>query len=199
MQMHITVFPFRASLSSVEYRDVLTRQGTFTELFVTGYGYSNRTGDPKLPVYHRLIEIPLNAGFEISVRNTQVREVDLSAENITNKIIPAQEPVSKHITDPNEIPFRFNSQTYLRNEYLGGPLITVTPIGMMRGVRIARLDIDPVWYNPVTNKLEVYFDFEAIITFKGGDVQATIELKKKYQSSGFENLFRAFPNHQSLP
>lgn len=190
---------FRINLSSIQFRDILTKQGHFTEFFVQGYGNSNNIGDPKLPVYHKLIEVPLHAKFEITLKNISYIEYDFSSEDITNKIIPAQAPVSKHITDPNQVPFLFNIQTYQKNEYLGGPLVLVTPVGIMRAVNLARLDIAPVWYNPVTNKILVFSSFEATITFKEADVQATLQLKKKNWSPCFEKSYHLLPNYQSFP
>ena len=57
---------FTIQLSSVSYRDIQTSIGSFTELYIEGYGFSNVVGDPKLPVYHKLIESPLNSSFNIT-------------------------------------------------------------------------------------------------------------------------------------
>jgi hypothetical protein len=190
---------FRINLSSIQFRDVLTKQGAFTEFFVPGYGNSNSIGDPRLPVYHRLIEVPLHSNIEILFSNISYIEYDLSAQDIAHKIIPAQAPLSKQVTDPNQVPFIYNIQTYQKNEYLGGPLASVTPVGIMRAVNLARLDISPVWYNPVTNKILVFSSFEAKITFRNADISATLDLKKKNGSPCFEQAYHLLPNYQPFP
>jgi hypothetical protein len=192
-------FSFRTTLSGIQFRDILTKEGPFTEFYVRGFGNSNSIGDPKLPVCHKMIEVPLHAKIEITLKNVSCTEYDLSSQTITNKIIPAQPPVSKQITDPNQGSFIYNLQTYLKNEYLGGPLVTVTPVGIMRAVNLARLDIAPVWYNPVTNKIMVFYAFDATITFRFAEVQATNDLKKKNWSPAFEHAYQVLPNYQSLP
>src|ERR1035437_1180636 len=111
---------FSASLSTIQYRNVQTKLGPFNEIFVQGYGYSNTVGDPKLPVFHKLIEIPLNASFSIQITNEKYQEYDLSSFGINDRLIPAQAPVSKNITDPNQIPFVLNAITYQMNQWLGG-------------------------------------------------------------------------------
>src|SRR5664280_592298 len=135
-----------ATLAAIRYREVQTKSGLFHELFVQGYGYSNLVGDPKLPVYHRLIDVPLKAGFSIRITNEKYQEFDLSSFGINDPVIPAQAPLSKNSTDPAQVPFVLNAATYQENKWLGSPLINITSIGILRSLNLARLDISPVWY-----------------------------------------------------
>lgn len=186
-----------ANLSSVQFRNIQTTQGAFTELFVTGYGYSNTVGDPKLPVARKLMEVPLNASFTVQITKEQFREYDLGSVGISNRIIPAQAPVSKHITDPGQIPFIFNAATYQVNQWLGSPLIRVSPVGVLRSLNLGRLEISPVQYNPVTGKIRVYELLEATIFFTNSDIPATLSMKQKTYSPYFNNLYNLIPNYQS--
>jgi len=169
---------FTSSVSAIQYREVQTKLGAFNELFVQGYGYSNGIGDPKLPVFHKLIEIPLHAGFSIQIKNEKYQEYDLRSIGINYPVIPSQASVSKNITDPSLIPFVQNAATYQLNSWLGGPLVSVTPQGILRSLNLAQLDISPVWYNPVTGKLRVYEQLEVTVTFTNADLQATIQLNR---------------------
>ncbi|MCX6250088.1 MAG: C25 family cysteine peptidase [Bacteroidetes bacterium] len=190
---------FTTTISAVQFRDVQTKQGLFTELFIQGYGNSNTVGDPKLPVFHRLVEIPLNSTIEITFSNVSYSEYDLATEGISNKIIPAQAPVSKNIIDPDKIPFIYNAETYQKNEFLGQPLATVKYVGIMRSVNLARLDVSPILYNPVTKKIRVFSSFDVIIHFKNGNLNATLDLKTKHWSPYFENSYQMLANYKSLP
>ncbi len=188
---------FTQTLSAIQFREIQTRLGSFTEFNVQGFGYSNRVGDPKLPVYHKLIEVPLNCTFEITYSYLTEKEFDLAAEGISTQLIPAQAPLSKNITDPDQVPFVYNTAAYQKNDFSGQPLVTVTPVGILRAANIARLDISPVSYNPVTGKIKVYLGFEATITFKNGNVPATLQMKKKYGSSFFMNNYNQIPNFKA--
>jgi hypothetical protein len=190
---------FSASLSSIQYRNVQTKLGPFNEVFVKGYGYSNTLGDPKLPVFHKLIEIPLNAGFSIQVTQEKYKEYDLFSIGINDRIIPAQAPVSKNITDPTQIPFVINTATYQMNQWLGGPLVKITPVGILRSLNLARIDISPVWYNPVTGKLRVYEQLDVTVFFTNANVPATIQLKRQTYSPYFPNLYAGIVNYKQMP
>jgi hypothetical protein len=193
------VLSLSVSLSSLQYRNVQTKLGPFSEIFVQGYGYGNTAGDPKLPVFHKLIEVPLNANFSIQIKREIYHEYDLSSFGINDRIIPAQAPLSKNITDANQIPFILNAATYQMNQWLGSPLVKITPVGILRSLNLARLDISPVWYNPVTGKLRVYELLEVNVLFTNADVSATIQLKKQTYSPYFSNLNSLVSNYKLIP
>jgi hypothetical protein len=190
---------FTASLSSIQYREVQTKLGPFNELFVQGYGFSNSVGDPKLPVFRKLIEVPLHATCTIQVTNEKYQEYDLQSLGISYSLIPAQAPVSKHITDPDQILFVYNAVTYQLNQWTGGPLVTIVPVGMLRSLNMARIDISPVWYNPVSRKLRVYEQMDVTINFANADIPATLRMKGETWSPYFPNLYSGIVNYKKAP
>jgi hypothetical protein len=190
---------FTANLSSIQYRDILTSQGTFTELFVPGYGYANTVGDPKLPVARKLLEVPLQSSFSINITREQYKEYDLGSVGINHQLIPAQAPVSKNITDPNQIPFVFNAASYQLNQWLGEPLVKISPVGILRSLNLGRLEISPVQYNPVTGKIRVYEILEVTVYFNNANIPATISLKKNTYSPYFNNLYNLVSNYRPIP
>jgi len=189
---------FTSEVSALQYRDVETRSGTFTEIFVEGCGFNNEVGDPQLPVYHKLIEVPVGAEFEIVITKMGYADYDLGAYGINHSIMPAQASLSKGITDPAKIPFKYNARTYRLNQFLGGPLVQVIPVGFMRAVRLARIDLAPVQYNPVTKTLRIYEKIEATVIFKNADIPATLQMKQQKHSFYFDNLYRLLGNYKPL-
>jgi len=189
---------FKNQISSIQFRDVRTKLGDFTELFVMGYGYSSEVGDPKLPVNRKLIEIPMDGTIEVRIINTEFTDYSLAGSGINFQIIPQQAPVSKAITDPEEIPFVINAKSYRKNEFLGGPLVSVTPVGAMRAVNLARLDIAPVQYNPVTGILRIYESIEVKILFPNGSEQAAVARKQALFSPFFDNIYNLLANYKGL-
>jgi len=202
-QLHITNNSFQKlvftnDVSSMLFRDVQTNLGLFTELYISGYGASSLIGDPKLPVNCRLIEVPVNATPEVLVTRAEYADYTFAELGINYPVIPLQAPVSKEITDPDEIPFVINAESYQKNEFLGAPLVTVTPAGTMRAVTMANLNIAPVQYNPVTGTLRIYQTIEATITFSNGNEQASIAKKQALFSPYFENAYNQLANYKPL-
>ncbi|MCX6245522.1 MAG: C25 family cysteine peptidase [Bacteroidetes bacterium] len=190
---------FTSTIASVQYREVQTKLGLFSELFVPGFGSGNTVGDPKLPVIRKLIEVPVNATCVVQITNEKYKEYDLISAGINYPVIPAQAPLSKNITDPNQVPFVYNAATYQLNQWTGGPLATVTPVGTLRSLNLARIDVCPVWYNPVSGKLRVYEELEVTIRFDNADIAATLQMKGKSWSPYFPNLYSSVVNYQDAP
>lgn len=189
---------FTSDVSTILFRDIQTKLGEFTELYIPGYGYSNIVGDPSLPVARKLIEIPLNAAPEITVTHAEYAEFTLAELGINFQIIPLQASVSKEITDPAEIPFVINAESYLMNAFTGTPLVSLSPAGTMRAVTMSSLNIAPVQYNPASGILRIYHTVVATVSFTNGSEQASILRKQALFSPYFENAYAQLANYKPL-
>ena len=182
------------TLSQFGTADIKTDAGTFSTLTAEGYGFSEGIGNPNVPVLKKLIEVPLGSGFNVRILNQEVKEFDLKDFNIFNPLMPTQAPLSKSIKDPSKVKIDFNTAVYQTNDFYKKELVTVTPVGIMRGVNMARLEIAPVEYNPVTGKIRVYDNLEVEITFDGARVSQTVAMKNRTWSPYYEGIYRSLVN-----
>ncbi|MCD4730136.1 MAG: T9SS type A sorting domain-containing protein [Bacteroidales bacterium] len=185
-------------VSDIRFVRVKTNEGIFTLLNVKEYGYRLNVGEPKLPVIKKLIEVPIGATFEIKILSKTTKEINLSDFDISDFVIPAQPPLSKSIDNPEDIEFIYNKAAYQVNDYVGSELVNVVDLGVMRGVRLARVEISPILYNPVQNKLKVFDNIEVQIEFKGGNKAATIQQKENYFSPFFQSIYKQVFNYKPL-
>ena len=181
--------------SNIKSLNVVTSVGNFSELSIEGYGSSNTIGEPKLPVLKQLIEVPIGADFDIQIVNYTIKDYNLKDLGIYNSIMPAQGPISKS-GDPSKITFKYNKSVYNTKSFLNRSLVEVIPEGIMRGVRLARLEVSPVLYNPVDNSIRIYENLEVKITYKNSDLSETARLKENTYSPFFEGTFGPVVNHQ---
>ena len=188
---------FTNSLSGAKSIEVRTKKGMFNELLIPGYGGTNIIGEPKLPVMRKLIEIPLEADVEVKVVNYEVEEYNLADFGITHPLIPAQPPIPTN-KNPNEVEFQYNLSAYQVDEYTEQKLVSVDILGIMRGIRIGRLNIAPIQYNPVKNKIKVFNNIEVEIQFIGTDIVKTELLKKSTYSPYFERIYHQIVNYKAL-
>ena len=192
------IISFENHLGEMNAFAVQTKAGGFTEISIPGYGSSTDEGNPKLPVLRQLLEVPYGAGFDISYTNIETRMLKLNSFDIYHPIFPAQPPIPKNIENPDELEFVVNQATYSQNAFYGQELVTVTDEGFLRGLRLARLEISPIKYNPVTGELLVITGFTCEINFRGGNLSLTEFEKNRVFSPYFEANFRQLINH-SVP
>src|SRR5690349_24514383 len=58
-------FQSKVQTQNMKVLDITTKIGNFSELAIDGFGSSNIIGEPKLPVFKQLIEVPVGADFDI--------------------------------------------------------------------------------------------------------------------------------------
>ncbi|MBN1340902.1 MAG: T9SS type A sorting domain-containing protein [Bacteroidales bacterium] len=189
---------FNSFIESLTSHPVKAGEDIFTLLHIEGYGHSTMEGEPRLPVLKRLIEVPLGSGFSITIINAKWVEIDLAGNGIYDLVLPAQPPLSKNIDNPEDVEFIYHKDSYLQDQYLGSDPVTIVELGIMRGVRLARLEIAPATYNPVRNKIRVCSELEVEISFTGADMQATLNSKQEFFSPFFEGIYGMLLNYKNI-
>ena len=187
-------------VNNVAYIDVQLEKmtkGENVELLVTGYGNSFNIGNPDLPVLNRLIEIPLDAEVEVNVLGYNEVIVNLDDYDINKIIAPAQASVSKS-ADLDKLPYVKNDLVYEKDAWFSNPIARIHESGTMRGVRIGRLEINPLAYNPVTGELKIYNDLKIEVSFKNANISKTDNNKKRFYSPAFTGIMSGLLNYNSV-
>lgn len=159
-------------------------QGRFLSLAIDGYATVGEIGSPALPAYIKIIELPQGAEPVVEMLRDKVEIVDLSAHGEKVPLFPRQASVSKGSKPAPD--FAYNRLAYTAKGYQGQELVRVEMMGESRGVRLAKLIVSPVEYEPSQNRLRVHTDIAFEIRFEGADYDATQAKKRRYQSKGFQ-------------
>jgi hypothetical protein len=165
----------------------------FTNLEMQGMTKSYDIGNPDLPVFTKLIEVPETGDISIEVSHKNIREIDLALWGYPYEVFPSQPSRSKKVQGQSER-LILNKQTYSLDEFYGQDLISVERIGVMRGRSIARLQISPFSYNPITNTL---FEVENVQFNLAFEIPIH-QQKMAYQSPSFEMHFSKLANRSSF-
>ncbi len=182
-------FEVRFRVGELNINEVKTKGGAFDELSIEGYGFTNRLGEPKLPVVSKLVAVPLEATISFDVLQRDYQSLDAERSQLTNRIIPAQRSVSKS-EDPALVPFELKESAYSLDTFTDNEMFRVEEIGIMRGVRIFQIYYEPVRYNPITGELQVSNDVLVRVDFTGSDFAATEALLARTTSWEFNQLYR---------
>jgi PKD repeat protein len=187
---------FSSAVSELGTMEVSTPEGLFTVLSVAGFGLRNRIGEPALPVYRQLVEVPFDASFKIKILKQHFQDIDLTEAGIGKPVMPAQPPMSKS-DDPTKVHFAYEKRIYTADKTIEDAFVTITPVGVMRALNLARIEISPVQYNPVQKKLRVYDLLEIEIVFENADIAKTIGLKQAKASPYFNSMYQVVGNYKT--
>jgi len=184
------------NFNEIKTFDIETDKGVFTDLYIDNSYFSGNIGEPKLPAIKNLIEIPFGADVKIKNITYDVREYKLLDLGIDNQIYPVQPSPRKDFSS-NNIEIKFNEKLYQINKFNNNELVKTEVLGVLRGVRIARLEISPISYNPGKGIIRVFNNIEIELDFQGGDVSLTENKKASTFSPYFEVVYNKLLNHKT--
>lgn len=152
---------FRLSVNdfSTEFIDVNGR--SFERLSLASNGHTAEYGKAELPVVSFYVAVPQGADVDFSYDTSEY--MILRDYNIYPSQPP--KPETQGFVDP---PFTINESFYSLDEYYPGSIVSISPIMVMRGCRIATVSVFPFVYNPATKEVKVYNDIYISIDFVGG-------------------------------
>jgi hypothetical protein len=180
-----TSFNIQSSLAELNLIPISGKDGNFMNLEASGLLKIYKEGAPNIPVISRLIEIPQGAEFAYRIVSFDEEIIKLSDYGITDKIHPALASQSK---SEDDVPFVFDHKIYQTDDYTNNEIVYFEESGQLRSVRLGRLEVRPVQYNPVQNTLRILNNLVIEISFKNADLSATENLKRKYSSPYFNNM-----------
>lgn len=138
---------------------------------------SHKVGQADLPTYNCLIEIPYCSDIVIDQQILSKETINLKNKY---KIYPTQPSQSKQ---NEEIPFEINDEYYSRNSFGKTDVAEIEVLGVMNGVRLARLSVCPIRYNPHTAQIEFINNLDLEISFINPDYEKTQQANNKLSNS----------------
>ncbi|MEZ4389405.1 MAG: C25 family peptidase propeptide domain-containing protein [Candidatus Krumholzibacteriia bacterium] len=175
---------YRIEVGELQALEISTKGGMFTQLFIPGFHTSMTEGAPELPQMNRLVAIPFGATPRVTVTGVVTQRVRLADHGLTSPLMPHQPSVSKS-ADVDALPFVYDRAAYATPR-VEQPLGQAEYLGRMRAMDIARVEVSPVRYLPLTNELEVVTSCEVQISFEGGDWAKTESLIESTYSPFFQ-------------
>ncbi|MHC5007673.1 MAG: C25 family peptidase propeptide domain-containing protein, partial [Planctomycetota bacterium] len=142
--------------------------GAFTSVTWPESAILGEIGQPTLPVMRRLIVVPDEATFALDVTAGLPVRVDLAAAGYPGMVDPRQAPVPKIPGAWENAPFDFDAVAYAIDALQPAQRAQVTELGIVRGHRLALLEVFPVAYNAARGELVLWPQIEAAVSFQGG-------------------------------
>ena len=140
-----------------------------------------KVGDPTLPVYSTMVEVPLCKDFELTVNEAEYETFDIGLP-----VMPMQPSRSKN--DTTRRPLVVNLETYSSaNSHGIGCENIIEGVGIARDRRLARLQYSPVVYLPSTGKIIVCRKATVTVRYIEADPEASLAMFERYYSPAFNS------------
>ena len=184
------------SFSSIEAEDYQTERGVFSWISLPNTVLGGNEGDPQVPVVNELIALPIGANPRIEI--TSFSSTDYRLEDYGIHTLMPRQPSLRKDQNPEDVPFVFNASAYQTRGLASAPRASVNVDGIMRGVQVGKMCIEPVSYDPVNNTMRVFNDIKVKVHFDGSDAQATEDQLIRTYSPYFDIIYRQLFNGRAV-
>ncbi len=184
------------SFASIEAEDCTTERGVFSWISLPNTVLGGNEGDPQVPVVNELIAIPMGANPRIEI--TSYSSTDYRLEDYGMHTLVPRQPSLRKDQNPDEVPFVYNASAYQTRGLASAPRASVNVDGIMRGIQVGKMCIEPVSYDPVNNTMRVFNDIKVVVHFDGADAQATEDMLVSTYSPYFDVIYAQMFNGRAV-
>jgi subtilisin-like proprotein convertase family protein len=189
---------FHVEIGKIEALDVKTKAGHFTRLMIPGFHASHEVGHPELPEMNRLINVPLGSVATVVIDKISTRTVKLADYGISHLVMPAQPSLSKS-ADLDKVQFHYDRAAYLVSAAKADAQpVRLVDQGVMRAMQLARIEVAPVQYLPLSGELRITESLDFRVVFSGQDRKAAQDLHAATYSPFFNHLYDQVAGNEDL-
>lgn len=179
----------KTSFKNIKINNTTTPKGDFCELNID-HSYSlGKKGEPQLPAFRKIVQIPSGAKVKAELSCTDTAFFNLNALGF-NKIAPRQPSQSKSAKKQRYIRKR---RAYRRNYFSQHNIIDIKKIGTLRDIDLCQISINPIFYNSKQNTLQVLNNIDLQLHF---DTIASKTGNSKTTSPFFEPIYSTITNYK---
>ncbi|PID30272.1 MAG: hypothetical protein CR982_01255 [Candidatus Cloacimonadota bacterium] len=187
-------FSFTHTIKNLNFNEVDTEKGKFTDIWFEGSTISGTPGEPNLPIFSTLFTAPMGSEIDFVVETLSSKDLGTKESGIDYPIMPAQPSYPKNI-DPKDIKFYYDNEFYKNSNFSKKALVDIEKMGTMRGNDIYRMIVSPIDYSPSKSLLRVVDNMNIKVSFKGITEESVREANSK-RSPYFEDILKIAINYR---
>ncbi len=164
------------TLPGLQVQRVDTHDGAYHLLSIEGGSLDGEDGQPALPIFGRMVQIPDRAGLSWQV--TEIETTELSGYR----------PFPMQPEDASELVI--DREAYTRSGYPAGDPVRIGEPAIARDLRVVPILFAPVRFDGARQTLEVVKRLVVQITFAGVDLRNAREERGRAVPARFDELYR---------
>lgn len=133
------------NFETIDFIEKNMQNDTFIQLHIKDCISTGKVGEPELPIYTQLIDLPNTGNYVLENISFDEEIIELN-----NAILPSG------FLDEDEM----DVVGYQRDEWLPSEIVTISDPNIMGAYRFSQIVVSPIQYNPVQNKLRVIHNLE---------------------------------------
>lgn len=167
------------------FQTVTDPSGKYLRLYLPGHHQTPEAGQPELPVWSRLVEVPEGMELVVSVTDVASRRIRFADQGTPDaELFPAQPARTKNQTREERITVK-DRKAYESKSLLAHDTVRVTHEGIFRGRRLANIAVYPAFYNPHGKYVDLITSMKVGISLKPSETKGEEETDDTFNKGGF--------------
>ena len=170
----------------LSFTDILIKGTRFQKIKSTNeLTLLNKEGFPDVPVLVVPLGVPFFSSPQVSIVNAEFEEItDIS-------LIPAPQVFVEETESANYFfeEYQTDKKAYARNRYFPSSLAEFSDFQVIRGQRIAKLQIYPIQYNPVSKIVRKYVSLKIKVSYLSNQIDFSTQ-SVILKNNAFEHVYK---------
>jgi len=168
-----------------KFQTITDPSGRYLKIFLPGHHQTQETGQPELPVWSRLVEVPDGMEVVVSISGVASRRIRFADQGVPDaELFPAQPARTKNQSQDNRITVK-DRKAYGSRNILAHDTVKVTHEGIYRGRRLANVAVFPAFYNPEGKYVDLITTMNVEIGFKPEATKGEVDTSDTFNKGGY--------------
>jgi hypothetical protein len=159
--------------------EITEAQAGYVQLEIPREGRHGEIGEPAVPLVTRLLRVPLGATVEVRVE-AAYRTLPVAGFTGAPRLLPVQPSLPKVPGAAARAVFTVDERAYRRIAPVFAAPAAATDAGLLRGYRLAAVDLHPLNYLPALGLVQIAAEMRVHVRFLNADWAATEALERRY-------------------
>ena len=148
--------------------------GRYCRVVIPGHHFTSETGQPELPVYSQLVEVPDGMNVRVTLSEISSRKIRFSDHRMKGmRIYPSQPARTKNET-PDEKVVIIDKKTYEARGVIIHDTVVISKVGTFRGTRFVNVAVYPAFYNPSDGSVDLITSMKVNLVYEPDGSKGTI-------------------------
>lgn len=161
--------------------------GEYCRVVLPGHHYTSETGQPELPVYSRIVEVPQGMKVKVALSGIVSSKIRFADHGLSGaQIYPSQPARTKNETQDQKVVVK-DRRIYESKGTISHDTVVISIIGTFRGHEMVNIAIYPAFYDPSSASVDLITSMNVSITYVPSETKGISQGTDTDDKSGYSS------------
>ena len=148
-----------------QLRKIDDPSGEYCRVVLPGHHYTSETGQPELPVYSRIVEVPQGMKVKVSLSGILTSKIRFADHGLSGaQIYPSQPARTKNEAQDQKVVVK-DRKIYELKGTISHDTVIISKVGTFRGHELVNIAVYPAFYDPTGGYVDLITSMNVSISY----------------------------------